>query len=127
MGNNIWGYKSNVLASTNHLKINLDLLQKVQWNIADIEDRTQRLIDEIAKLYPYYEADDLIVSKIHITLTYKDIKATAYYYPDNGSVKILAGSQLLPNDSTIKTENYPAVEALRNDFLRRLPRISQKS
>lgn len=38
-------------------------------------------------------------------------------YPDNGSVKILAGSQLLPNDSTIKTENNPAVEALRNELI----------
>lgn len=117
MGNNVWGYKSNILASTSHLKINIDLLRKEQWTIADIEERTHQLIDEIAKLYPYYEADDLVVSKVHITLSHKDIEVSAYYYPDNGSVEILAGSQLLPNESTVKTDNYPAVETLRNELV----------
>lgn len=117
MGNNVWEYKSNILASTNHLKINYDLLHKEQWTIADIDKRTHRLIDEIAKLYPYYEADDMIVSKIHIAIRYKDIHATAYYYPDNGSVEILAGSQLHLYDSTNMTDNYPVVESLRTELI----------
>ncbi len=117
MSNKVWDFKNKVLASTNHLKINHSILDKKKWTLEDIEERTLQLIDCIAELYPYYESVYSVVSKIHISLSCKDIQASAYYYPDNGSVEILAGSQLSINDPTVNTEKYPSVEALRNELI----------
>lgn len=114
MGNKVWEYKNKVLASTNHLKINHDILQKEHWTLSDIENRTQQLITDIARLYPYYEAKDSSVTKIPICIDYQNVSVRGYYYPDNGSVEILEGSTLymnLPNP-----ESYPEVEALRAEL-----------
>lgn len=121
MGNKVWEYKNKVLASTNHLKINHDILQKEHWTLADIEERTQQLIAEIARLYPYYEAKDSYVTKVPVRIDYQNAYAQGYYYPDNGSVEILEGSTLYMDFPT--PELYPEVEALRaelkdNDILR---------
>ena len=55
MGNGVWGYKNKVLSSTSHIKMNVQLLEKETWTIEDVENRTDELIKEIARLYPYYE------------------------------------------------------------------------
>lgn len=115
MGNKVWEYKNKILASTNHLKINHSLLQKEHWTIEDIEERTQQLIVEIARLYPYYEAKDTIITKLPISIDQQGVYAQGYYYPDNGSVEILEGSSLVkdfPNSAM-----YPEIETLRNDLI----------
>lgn len=114
MSNKVWVYKNKVLASTNHLKINQEILQKEHWTLTEIEDRTQQLIAEIARLYPYYEAKDASVTKVPICIDYQNAYAQGYYYPDNGSVEVLEGSTLymdLPSP-----EFYPEVEALRAEL-----------
>lgn len=115
MGNNIWDYKNRILTSTNHLKINHVLLQKEHWTIKDIEIRTQRLITEIARLYPYFEAENATISKIPIRIDFSDGYAKGYYYPDNGSVEILKDSSLymnLPNPGL-----YLDMEQLRSELI----------
>jgi len=114
IGNKIWEYKNKVLASTNHLKINQMVLQKEYWTIDAIEERTQLLIAEIARLYPYYEAKDSSVTKIPIYINYQDAYAQGYYYPDNGSVEVLEGSTLYMNLPS--PESYPEVEAFRSEL-----------
>lgn len=114
MSNKVWEYKNKVLASTNHLKINHEILLKDHWTLTDIENRTQQLIAEIARLYPYYEAKDSSVTKVPICINYQNAYAQGYYYSDNGSVEVLEGSTLymdLPNP-----ESYPEVEALRAEL-----------
>lgn len=111
MSNKVWEYKNKVLASTNHLKINVDILNKKRWTLMDIEKRTQQLIKDIARLYPYYEAKDSYVTKIPIGIDYQNVNAKGYYYPDNGSVEILEGSTLYMDLSS--PEFYPEVESLR--------------
>lgn len=115
MSNKVWEYKNRILASTNHLKINHPILQKDHWTIGDIEERTQQLIVEIARLYPYFEAKDTVITKIPISIYQQGIYAQGYYYPDNGSVEILEGSSLVkdfPNSAM-----YPEIETLRNDLI----------
>lgn len=115
MSNKVWEYKNKVLASTNHLKINHEILQKEHWTLTEIEDRTKQLIAEIARLYPYYEAKDSFVTKVPICIDYQNAYAQGYYYPDNGSVEVLEGSMLymdLPSP-----ESYPEVEALRSELM----------
>lgn len=114
MGNKVWEYKNKVLASTNHLNINHEVLQKKYWNLAEIENRTQQLIAEIARLYPYFEAKDSYITKIPIHIDYQDAYAEGCYYPDNGSVEILEGSSLYMNLPS--PESYPEIEELRTDL-----------
>lgn len=70
MGNLMWGYKNEILKETAHLKMNLELMQVDKWGMAQIEDRTKKLIDEICGLYPYPEVsvtqkiDDSIVDEM---------------------------------------------------------------
>ncbi len=112
MSNKVWEYKNKVLSSTKHLKINYEILQKEHWTLADIEDRTQYLIAEIARLYPYYEAKDSSVTKVPIYIDYQNAHAQGYYHPDNGSVEVLEGSTLYIDFPS--PESYPEIEALRS-------------
>ena len=114
MSNKVWEYKNKVLASTNHLKINHEILQKDHWTLKDIEIRTQQLISDIARLYPYYEAKDSDVNRIAIHLDHPNVYAQGYYYPDNGCVEILAGSTL--NTAFPTPESYPDVEKMRTEL-----------
>lgn len=115
MGNKVWEYKNRILASTNHLRINQDILKKPHWLIKDIETRTQSLIKKIAELYPYYGAKDSMITKIAIQIDSDKVMAKGYYYPDNGSVEILEGSEL--STDTVKKELYEDVEVLRTELL----------
>ena len=114
MSNKVWEYKNKVLASTNHLKINHEILQKEHWTLTDIEERTQQLIADIARLYPYYEAKDSAIAKVAIHIDSQNAYAQGYYYPDNGSVEILEGSTLYMDSPT--PELYPEIEALRSEL-----------
>ena len=114
MSNRLWDYKNKILSSTSHLKMNQEILQKRQWTLRDIEDRTQQLIVEIARLYPYYEAKDSVVNKLTIHIDFQNGSALAYYYPDNGNVEVLKGTTLYMEFQT--PESYPEIEALRTDF-----------
>ena len=99
MGNQVWEYKNRVLSSTSHIKINNAILAKPQWTLQDIEDRSQELIDEMIRLYPYSEASEATIEKIPISIEHNLGKANAYFYPDNGSVEILSGSVLRYTDN----------------------------
>ncbi len=114
MSNKVWEYKNKVLASTNHLKINHEILLKNHWTLKDIEIRTRQLISDIARLYPYYEAKVSTVNRIAIHIDYQNAYAQGYYYPDNGSVEVLSGSTLYTDFPT--PESYPDVEASRSDL-----------
>lgn len=57
MSNNVWQYKNDVLASTNHLTLNSEILKVGQWGISQIDKRTNELIDKICEIYPYPDVD----------------------------------------------------------------------
>lgn len=94
MGNQVWEYKNKILASTSHIKINADILAKPQWTFQEIDNRTRQLINEMIRLYPYYEASEATIEKIPIMIEHSLGRADAYFFPDNGSVEILQGSAL---------------------------------
>ena len=109
MSNNYWNQKKEILSKTAHLKINQEILNKESWTINDIDERTKSLIEEIIRLYPYYAVQE-DEEKIDIYLSNPNkYDARAYFYPNNGSVKILKGSFI---DS--KTLDYQTVEEQRN-------------
>ena len=114
MGNKVWEYKNKVLSTTSHLKINEKILEKEQWTINDIDNRTESLIEAISVLYPYYcsKTDDVIGVPIEINLG--GAFAIGTFFPDNGSVEVAKGSTLLGYS---KPEAYPDVEQLRQELL----------
>lgn len=63
MRNNPWEYKNEILKSTSHLIINQKLLEKDKWNIEEIDKRTEELIYEINRLFPYPETSDRFIKK----------------------------------------------------------------
>lgn len=105
--------KHNMMQQEN-VPIKVGILQKEHWTINDIEVRTQQLISDITRLYPYYEAKDSDVNRIAIHLDHPNVYAQGYYYPDNGCVEILAGSTL--NTAFPTPESYPDVEKTRTEL-----------
>ena len=115
MSNNVWEYKTRILASTSHLKLNEAILKKSHWNIEDIDERTRFLISCIIRLYPYYEAKGEIVTKIPVVIDCQEGYAIGTFYPDNGSIEVLESSVL--NTAFSTPEKYPWVEEQRQELL----------
>jgi uncharacterized protein with ParB-like and HNH nuclease domain len=115
MSNNIWEYKTRILSSTSHLKLNEEILQKSHWSIDDIEERTRHLISCIARLYPYYEAKGEIITKIPVVLDCQDGFAVGTFYPDNGSIEVLESSIL--NTAFPTPEKYPWIDEERQKLI----------
>ena len=111
MSNKVWEYKNIILKSTMHLKMNYEIISKDKWLISDINERTEQLINEINRLYPYYEAKDAMIEKMPIFIDNDNYYAEAIFYPDNGSVEILQGSDVCPSGNN--SELYPDVEEIR--------------
>ncbi|MDU6784201.1 DUF262 domain-containing protein [uncultured Peptoniphilus sp.] len=114
MQNKIWNYKNDILSSTSHLTINQSILEKEKWDIEEINYRTEFLIEEINRIFPYPQADEDILRVEEIFISSNGINASANFYIDNGDVEILEGSELydFPN-----AENYPEIEDLRQELL----------
>lgn len=115
MGNKIWEYKNQVLSSTAHLKINIEILKKDKWDLAAVEERTNSLIDKMTELYPYFEDKTVVIERIPIHIFTEGANADAIFYPDNGSVEIVEGSIL--NTSYATADKYPNTEALRQELI----------
>lgn len=106
MKNNPWDYKKAVLASTSHLKINEEILQTKEWNLNAINDRTEKLLDKINELYPYCSASDDVIIKYNLSLDSSGIHAEGILYEEDGSVEILAGSEMVDYRSIMTGEAW---------------------
>lgn len=115
MQNKVWTYKNEILASTSHLKMNESLLKKDHWTIDDIDARTKDLIEQIKRLYPYFEVSGDSVKKYPIYLEASGILATGKFYEDDGSVEVDEGSML--NTQFDNATNYPDIEDMRQELL----------
>lgn len=115
MGNKVWEYKNQILASTAHLKMNIEILKKEHWDLQAVEERTNYLIDKITELYPYFEDKTIELERIPINISQDGAKVDALYYPDNGSVEIIEGSIL--NTKFPTAEKYPEIEEQRQDLI----------
>ena len=110
MGNALWDYKNEVLKETGHLTMNMKLLEVAHWDLQHIEDRSQELIDEICRLYPYPnvrisafdEDDDVVTENDALELAVKAVgvplevikKGAAYRSVDNKNGYIFTASKM---------------------------------
>lgn len=94
MGNNDFGYKKEILQSTSHLKINEEILQKNEWKISDIEERTLKLAKLVIQLYPYNESTYSGITEHQHIFIDGVVKAQAIFY-DKNTIEVLAGSEIV--------------------------------
>ncbi len=99
MKNKPWEYKKEILEDTSHLIMNKQILEVGKWSIEEIEKRTDYLIDKIAELYPYFSTSDEVIKKHDIYLSWDGVTAIGYLYEEDGSVEILAGSEIVKYNS----------------------------
>ena len=114
MQNKVWDYKNEILSSTSHLTINQSILDKEKWDIEEIDRRTNFLIEEINRIFPYPRANEDVLRVEEIFITNNGIKASANFYIDSGDVEILEGSELYDFSNA---ENYPEIEELRQELV----------
>lgn len=94
MSNHVWEYKNKILSSTNHLRINTKLLELPKWGINEIEKRTDELINDIIRLYPYYRTKEQTIDQIPVFLEQDNVRASAYYNIKANTLVIEKGSTL---------------------------------
>lgn len=66
MSNQLWNYKNEILKSTSHLKMNMELLAIPKWSIQCIEERTEAMIHRICQAYPYPAVETLDITSPEI-------------------------------------------------------------
>lgn len=95
MKNKPWDFKKEVLADTSHLIMNQKILKKSEWKIKEINERTEELLDDIIKLYPYQSASDDVIAKHDLFLESSGVTALGVLYEEDGSVEVLDGSEIV--------------------------------
>ena len=113
MGNQDFGFKKAILSKTMHIRMNSEILKLNQWNQKEIEKRTERMITEILRIYPYKagqasirEDDDIIV------LTSPSVNAKAVYH-NARSIEILAGTKM----KSYRPKEMKSMQQLYSDML----------
>lgn len=112
MSNQLWDYKNDILKSTGHLKMNMELLSVPKWTIKSIDERTETLIQRICAVFPYPDVDvattaassdvvdertGLRVTVAHMFADAKEIRKNSAYSTDNGTKGyILLSSKMYP-------------------------------
>lgn len=79
MSNQLWNYKNEILKSTAHLKMNMELLSIPKWTIENINIRTKNLIQCICKVLPYPEVSLSSATPIGVIDEKKALNATVEY------------------------------------------------
>ena len=91
MSNNPFEYKRDVLRTTSHLKMNIEIIEKEEWGIKEINERTIKLIEEICELYPYVSAGAQNIDHYNIFLHEENAEVIAHIFADE-TVEIQEGS-----------------------------------
>lgn len=105
MSNNPFNYKQEILASTNHLNLNKEILKETDWKFEQIKNRTENLINKINELYPYESASKAILNKKDIYMNIADIHAEGIYDEDNHSVEIIPGTMIRKSSELYEQES----------------------
>ncbi len=111
MSNQLWDYKNDVLKSTAHLKMNMELLRVSKWTLKCIDERTKELIERICEVFPYPDVDvssgltpDIVDEKTglratvaHMFSSAVEVKKNSVYTAENGEKGyILLNSKMYP-------------------------------
>ena len=110
MSNNSFDFKKEILGNTAHLKMNKKILDMPKWDIDCINVRTNELIDDICKLYPYESANIVDLQKFDVYYNENDCSVHALLFEDL-TFEIQAGSKF------VSSFNSAIEELLEDDII----------
>lgn len=87
---NIFERKKEIFKNTSHLRMNMEIISKSEWNVKEIDERTNNLIKKLCELYEYKKSDRPLIDTID--LINETNCAIATLYPNDGSVTIKKGN-----------------------------------
>ena len=137
MSNQLWDYKNEILKSTAHLKMNMELLPVPQWTLKCIADRTEALVQRICQILPYPDvrlsaeatsdiADEKTSLKVtvdHMFSSAVEVRKNNTYITDNGeNGYVLMSSKMYPdgNDEIYwfgyRLNRFEAIEQCKEQF-----------
>lgn len=89
MSNLMWDYKNEVLKSTAHLKMNMELIPIKRWTLKEIDVRTEELIKRICQAFPYPAVSPVIKAEDEIVdeKTARELTVLTMF-PNDGFVEI---------------------------------------
>ena len=100
MSNQLWDYKNEILKSTAHLKMNMELLSIPKWTLKCIADRTEALIQRICQILPYPDVDlstatssDTVDEKTSLKVTVDHMFSSAVEVRKNNTYTTDAGKK----------------------------------
>ncbi|MDF2800401.1 MAG: hypothetical protein K0S61_304 [Anaerocolumna sp.] len=96
MGNKNFAQKKKRLLQTSHIIMNQYIIEKKQWGIEDINERTEIIIEKILSMFPYRKPQKVFSEKkLEIYITRQgEILATGYLLPDKSAI-VCTGSQIV--------------------------------
>jgi uncharacterized protein with ParB-like and HNH nuclease domain len=109
MQNLDWNDKKTILKKTGHLKINQEILKLDDWNITEINNRSERIIKTIIDMFPYYSNKDNLISKKEIFINKPGVRIKAFIY-ESGILEV-------SKDSFFKKYSEPHPKSSRVDDL----------
>jgi uncharacterized protein with ParB-like and HNH nuclease domain len=109
MQNLDWNDKKTILKKTGHLKINQEILKLDDWNITEINNRSERIIKTIIDMFPYYSNKDNLISKKEIFINKPGVRIKAFIY-ESGILEV-------SKDSFFKKYSEPHPKSSRIDDL----------
>ncbi|SEI55138.1 DUF262 domain-containing protein [Sharpea azabuensis] len=103
--------KKKVLEKSNHIKLNTEILKKTDWDLNDIDERTNQMIKRFEKIFPYIKSKVHIADENQILYLYsnEELVAKGYLYQD-GRVAVLANSII-----DLTNETNPKISEIRNE------------
>ena len=106
MSNNPYDYKKEVLRKSGHINMNKEILEIEEWNIKEIDNRTNKLIDRICLVYPYESSSESEMKKYNIFYNKNNCNIVAYIYED-GTVEVQPESYIELNSyNDVEIKNY---------------------
>ena len=63
MSNNLFDFKKEVLKGTAHLRMNVEIYNEPEWDVAHIDARTEKLTNSLLDLYPYEPSVRTFIAK----------------------------------------------------------------
>ncbi|MBQ7640860.1 MAG: DUF262 domain-containing protein [Acholeplasmatales bacterium] len=120
MRNHSFDRKKEYLAQSRHIKLNEDILAKNEWNVKEIDDRTQKMIDLINKEFKY---ESMVVDKkISYEVIFKKEGKNCSYECDakmfmGGNVVVQKDCLVSYKEGSKYMDNIKIRDALQKGFL----------
>lgn len=116
-GNKSFEVKKHVMDDTKHIRLNAEIVDKNEWTIEEIDNRTNILIQKFLEVFPYVSSENDYFDKESEKIIYLDnngLTAEAVL-KDTGEIEVMAGSFVNMEIEPGKYKNKQIRDSLIND------------